>query len=307
MALNGKARRGDWRRPGHRGVRCSRPGRARRHALPHRYPEREGGGRSRTSSVPWSGPVDISDPASARAMIEDAVERLDGVDCVVNVAGIDAPWLDPMDEDESHWRRIIDTDLSGPWWVTRAVLPHMRARGAGRIVTISSVSGLLGDPGIAPSYSAAKAGLVGLTVALSSRFEAEGILINAIAPGFMRHHRNSDSRGGGARLPATIPVGIRRTPTGRRCRLLPARRQRRLDKRRGHERDRRVVARPIATRIPRFAPERTLFRGSPRLRALRHGLSSERSWPLVRDSPPASFSCLSSPCAWRYRRSAYSP
>ena len=132
-----------------------------------------------------SGPVDISDPASARAMIEDAVERLGGVDCLVNVAGIDAPWLDPMDEDESHWRRIIDTDLSGPWWVTRAVLPHMRARGAGRIVTISSVSGLLGDPGIAPSYSAAKAGLVGLTVALSSRFEGEGILVNAIAPGFI--------------------------------------------------------------------------------------------------------------------------
>ena len=132
-----------------------------------------------------NGPVDISDPASARAMIEDAVERLDGVDCLVNVAGIDAPWLDPMDEDESHWRRIIDTDLSGPWWVTRAVLPHMRARGAGRIVIISSVSGLLGDPDIAPSYSAAKAGLVGLTVVLSSRFEGEGILINAIAPGFI--------------------------------------------------------------------------------------------------------------------------
>lgn len=132
-----------------------------------------------------NGPVDISDPASARAMIEDAVERLDGVDCLVNVAGIDAPWLDPMDEDESHWRRIIDTDLSGPWWVTRAVLPHMRARGSGRIVIISSVSGLLGDPDIAPSYSAAKAGLVGLTVALSSRFEGEGILINAIAPGFI--------------------------------------------------------------------------------------------------------------------------
>ena len=132
-----------------------------------------------------NGPVDISDPASARAMIEDAVARLDGVDCLVNVAGIDAPWLDPMDEDESHWRRIIDTDLSGPWWVTRAVLPHMRARRAGRIVIISSVSGLLGDPGIAPSYSAAKAGLVGLTVALSSRFEGEGILINAIAPGFI--------------------------------------------------------------------------------------------------------------------------
>ncbi len=132
-----------------------------------------------------NGPVDISDPASARSMIEDAVERLDGVDCLVNVAGIDAPWLDPMDEDESHWRRIIDTDLSGPWWVTRAVLPHMRARGSGRIVIISSVSGLLGDPDIAPSYSAAKAGLVGLTVALSSRFEGEGILINAIAPGFI--------------------------------------------------------------------------------------------------------------------------
>ena len=130
-----------------------------------------------------SGPVDISDRASARAMIADAIECLGHIDCLVNVAGIDAPHMDVLDEDEAHWRRLIDTDLSGPWWVTQAALPHMLARKSGRIVMISSVVGIMGFPGIATSYSAAKAGLIGLTMALSARYEGDGILINAIAPG----------------------------------------------------------------------------------------------------------------------------
>ena len=88
-----------------------------------------------------SGPVDISDRASARAMIADAIECLGHIDCLVNVAGIDAPHMDVLDEDEAHWRRLIDTDLSGPWWVTQAALPHMLARKSGRIVMISSVVG----------------------------------------------------------------------------------------------------------------------------------------------------------------------
>ena len=130
-----------------------------------------------------SGPVDISHRPSAQAMIADAIDRLGHIDCLVNIAGIDAPWVDPLEEDEDHWRRIIDTDLSGPWWVTQAVLPHMVSRKSGRIVLTSSVCGVMGYPDIAPSYSAAKAGLIGLTMALSARLEGDGILVNAIAPG----------------------------------------------------------------------------------------------------------------------------
>ena len=130
-----------------------------------------------------SGPVDISDRSSADAMIASALENLGHIDFLVNVAGIDAPWVDALDEDEEHWRLIVDTDLTGPWWVTQAVLPHMVSRKSGRIVIISSVAGMVSYPTIAPSYSAAKAGLIGLTIALSARFEGDGILVNAIAPG----------------------------------------------------------------------------------------------------------------------------
>jgi 3-oxoacyl-[acyl-carrier protein] reductase len=150
-----------------------------------------------------SGPVDISERSSAEAMIADAIAGLGHVDCLVNVAGIDAPSLDPLDEDEAHWRRIVDTDLSGPWWVTQSVLPHMLSRKTGRIIMTSSVCGLIGYPDVAPSYSAAKAGLIGLTIALSARFEGEGILVNAIAPGHIGSTGTSIAMG-----PLKTPEGV---------------------------------------------------------------------------------------------------
>tara|TARA_B100000676_G_scaffold303279_1_gene353565 strand:- start:2888 stop:3616 length:729 start_codon:yes stop_codon:yes gene_type:complete len=131
------------------------------------------------------GPVDITEPERARAMINDAIVQLGHIDSLVNIAGIDGPDDDALEETEEHWRRIIDADLSGPWWVTRAVLPHMIERGRGRIVITSSITGVMGFSDFAPSYHAAKAGLIGLTNGLSARFEADGILINAIVPGYI--------------------------------------------------------------------------------------------------------------------------
>ena len=84
---------------------------------------------------------------------------------------------------EEEWREVIDTDLSGPWWCTRAALPHMMARHRGRIIFISSGSARIGDPEISVAYNAAKAGLIGLTVGLAVHLEPYGILVNAIAPG----------------------------------------------------------------------------------------------------------------------------
>lgn len=131
------------------------------------------------------GPVDIGRPESARAMVADAIKKLGHIDALVNIAGIDGPDDDALEETEEHWRRIIDVDLSGPWWVTRAMLPHMIERGGGRIVITSSVTGVMGFEDFSPSYHAAKAGLIGLTKGLSARFEKDGILINAIVPGYI--------------------------------------------------------------------------------------------------------------------------
>ena len=131
------------------------------------------------------GPVDIADPESAAAMIADAIAQLGHIDGLVNIAGIDGPDDDALEETEEHWRKIIDVDLSGPWWVTRAVLPHMIGRGGGRIVITSSVTGAMGFEDFSPSYHAAKAGLLGLVKGLSARLEKDGILINAIVPGYI--------------------------------------------------------------------------------------------------------------------------
>jgi NAD(P)-dependent dehydrogenase (short-subunit alcohol dehydrogenase family) len=128
--------------------------------------------------------VDVSDPSSARRMIDRCIERYGKVDILVNNAGIDAPPGAAWEIDESHWRRLIDTNLSGAWWCASAVLGHMRERGSGRIVFISSGSARIGDPRISVAYNASKAGLIGLTIGLSVHVERFGILVNAIAPGY---------------------------------------------------------------------------------------------------------------------------
>ena len=126
--------------------------------------------------------VDISQPESAVAMAKQTIHQFGQIDILVNNAGIDAPRGKAMEIDEGHWRKVIDTDLSGPWWCTKAVLPHMRERKQGRIIFISSIAARLAeDASIA--YNAAKAGLIGLTIGLSNQVEQYGILVNAIAPG----------------------------------------------------------------------------------------------------------------------------
>jgi NAD(P)-dependent dehydrogenase (short-subunit alcohol dehydrogenase family) len=138
---------------------------------------RDRGGRA--SAIP----VDIADPASARAMVSEALATMGGLDGLVNNAGLDAPKGNGWELSDDDWSRVIDIDLAGAWWCTRAALEPMMATGGGRIVHISSVSARLADPAISPAYAAAKAGLIGLTIALSAQVERFGILVNAITPG----------------------------------------------------------------------------------------------------------------------------
>jgi NAD(P)-dependent dehydrogenase (short-subunit alcohol dehydrogenase family) len=138
---------------------------------------RAGGGEADATAV------DVREPSQAEAMVAFAIERYGRVDLLVNDAGIDAPPGEAWTIDEDHWRRVIDTNLSGPWWCTKAVIPHMRERGSGRIIFISSGSARIGDHDISVAYNASKAGLVGLTVGLSVQLEPFGILVNAVAPG----------------------------------------------------------------------------------------------------------------------------
>jgi NAD(P)-dependent dehydrogenase (short-subunit alcohol dehydrogenase family) len=128
--------------------------------------------------------VDIREPTSAEDMVTHALARFGKIDVLVNNAGLDAPPGSAWSISEEHWREVIDTNLSGAWWCTRAVLPHMMERGAGRIIFISSGSARIGDSGITVAYNASKAALIGLTVGLSVHLEPFNILVNAIAPGY---------------------------------------------------------------------------------------------------------------------------
>jgi NAD(P)-dependent dehydrogenase (short-subunit alcohol dehydrogenase family) len=127
--------------------------------------------------------VDIRDPNSARAMVARAIERFGQVDVLINDAALDAPPGSAWGITEEHWREVIDTNLSGAWWCTQAVLSHMMDRRSGRIVFISSGSARIGQHDISVAYNASKSALIGLTVGLSVQLEPFNILVNAIAPG----------------------------------------------------------------------------------------------------------------------------
>jgi 3-oxoacyl-[acyl-carrier protein] reductase len=124
--------------------------------------------------------ADVRTSESVAAAMERTAAELGGLDILVNNAGVvrDARLEEMSDED---WDTVLDVDLRGYFVCARAALPHLRAGGWGRIVNISSRA-YLGNPGQA-NYSAAKAGVVGMTRALSMELARDGITVNAVAPG----------------------------------------------------------------------------------------------------------------------------
>ena len=109
-----------------------------------------------------------------RAAVATAGERLGRLTAVVNVAGIGGYTGDIGQTSLADWARTLAVNLSGTFHVCRAALPLLRASGGGRIVTVSSQYGLVGGAG-SPAYSAAKAGVIGLTRAMAVDHAAEGI------------------------------------------------------------------------------------------------------------------------------------
>jgi pyridoxal 4-dehydrogenase len=125
--------------------------------------------------------VDVSSEESVGAMVDKVVDEHGRIDVLVNNAAI-VPFI-PWDEvDLDHWRRIIDTNLTGVFLCVRAVQTPMREAGYGRIVNIASNTVLAGTPNMA-AYVAAKGGVWGFTRALATELGADGITVNAVAPG----------------------------------------------------------------------------------------------------------------------------
>jgi 3-oxoacyl-[acyl-carrier protein] reductase len=150
---------------------------------------------------------DVSDVAAADGVVKDALEAFGKLDILVNNAGITRDDL-IMRMSETAWREVLETNLFGAFWMTKAVTrPMLKARG-GRIINISSVSGQAGQTGQA-NYSAAKAGLIGLTKATARELASRGITVNAVAPGFVLTELTQD-------LPDALKDEITaRTPLGR--------------------------------------------------------------------------------------------
>jgi 3-oxoacyl-[acyl-carrier protein] reductase len=125
--------------------------------------------------------ADVADGPQAARLVERVIERFGRIDGLVNNAGLTqvGPFLDI---DPAEWDAVIATDLTAAFHTCRAVLPPMVERGSGSIVNVASRLGQIGVAETA-AYSAAKAGLIGLTRSLAREFGPKGIRVNAIAPG----------------------------------------------------------------------------------------------------------------------------
>jgi len=127
--------------------------------------------------------LDVTDRVAIESVVERAVERFERVDILVNNAGITRDGLLMSMEDE-QFDEVLNTNLRGAFWMTRAVSRHMVRCRRGRIINISSVSGVAGNQGQA-NYAASKAGLIGLTKAVAKELAKRGVTCNAVAPGFI--------------------------------------------------------------------------------------------------------------------------
>lgn len=128
--------------------------------------------------------ADISSNEAATAMVDEVVKEFGRIDILVNNAGITRDGL-LMRMKEEDWDAVLTTNLKGVFNCTKAAIKYMMKQKAGKIVSISSVVGLMGNAGQA-NYAAAKAGVIGFTKSVAKEVAARGINVNAVAPGFIK-------------------------------------------------------------------------------------------------------------------------
>ena len=131
------------------------------------------------------GPLDQTDPASCRAAVADAVAAYGGLDCLVNNAGRH-DFRITTEVTEEQWAHDLALNLSGPFFLAQAAIPHLLEAegGRGNIVNVASVAGLMGEA-YSAAYSAAKHGIVGLTKALAVEYLNAPLRVNCVCPGGM--------------------------------------------------------------------------------------------------------------------------
>jgi NAD(P)-dependent dehydrogenase (short-subunit alcohol dehydrogenase family) len=125
--------------------------------------------------------LDVTDRESVKRCVEEAIRRVGHVDVLVNNAGVFQRRLG-MELEDADFNRCLDINLTGIWRMTQALVPHLIARGCGRIINIASIAGRRGLD-IAPAYCASKAAVINLTQSLAATLGPHQITVNAVCPG----------------------------------------------------------------------------------------------------------------------------
>jgi NAD(P)-dependent dehydrogenase (short-subunit alcohol dehydrogenase family) len=129
--------------------------------------------------------ADLGRAEDATALVEQAVARFGALDVLVNAHGVQGAAGPIAGMPHSAWREVLEVNLMGPIGTTTAAIRHLRARGGGAIVNVSSIDYLQTEPGIAP-YGVSKAALVAFTKYAACELAGHGIRVNAVAPGWVR-------------------------------------------------------------------------------------------------------------------------
>jgi 2-deoxy-D-gluconate 3-dehydrogenase len=153
--------------------------------------------------------ADLSSTAPVRDVVDAAVALNGRLDIVVNNAGI-IRRADSLDVEEADWDAVIDTNLKSVFFLSQAAARHMAQHGGGKIVNIASLLSFQGGIRV-PAYTASKSAVAGLTRALANEWAAQGINVNAIAPGYFDTNNTAALRADPVREPAILA----RIPAGR--------------------------------------------------------------------------------------------
>jgi 3-oxoacyl-[acyl-carrier protein] reductase len=151
-------------------------------------------------------PADLGDPAAIEALLKAAEAALGGIDILVNNAGLTRDNLALRMKDED-WQKVLDVNLTAGFRLARGAMRGMMKKRWGRIIGITSVVGVTGNPGQA-NYAAAKAGMIGMSKSLAQEVASRGITVNCVAPGFIETQMtgalNEEQK---ARIMTAIPAG----------------------------------------------------------------------------------------------------
>ena len=151
-------------------------------------------------------PADLGDAAAIEGLLKSADAALGGIDILVNNAGMTRDNLAMRMKDED-WQKVIDVNLTAGFRLARGAMRGMMKKRWGRIIGITSVVGVTGNPGQA-NYAAAKAGMIGMSKSLAQEVASRGITVNCVAPGFIETQMtgalNDDQK---ARIMTAVPAG----------------------------------------------------------------------------------------------------